>query len=218
MNEKVIAILDVFEDLLDSKGIEIPCEDEREQDERHDGGNEAKIYGSEYGELYDAIEKILKDDKDSLAVTLAMVTPLEALILSHLRGGMKHGVEFITPNAALLYNQDPKEVFYALDHLRELHILRKRNCTGTAYEFDPQFDWDKFTKRRMISVNFTSEELTILSNALLRLISSTQEAVNLINDLEIFEAIDKALKKYQQLNSKICDMASEIYQEGEDET
>ena len=218
MNGKVIAILDVFEDLLDSKGIEIPCEDEREQDERHDGGNEAKIYGSEYGELYDAIEKILKDDKDSLAVTLAMVTPLEALILSHLRGGMKHGVEFITPNAALLYNQDPKEVFYALDHLRELHILRKRNCTGTAYEFDPQFDWNKFTKRRMISVNFTSEELTILSNALLRLMSSTQEAIKLINDLEIFEAIDKALKKYQQLNSKICDMASEIYQEGEDET
>lgn len=217
MNEKVIAILDVFEDLLDSKGIEIPCEDEREQDERHDGGNEAKIYGSEYGELYDAIEKILKDDKDSLAVTLAMVTPLEALILSHLRGGMKHGVEFITPNAALLYNQDPKEVFYALDHLRELHILRKRNCTGTAYEFDPQFDWDKFTKRRMISVNFTSEELTILSNALLRLMSSTQEAIKLINDLEIFEAIDKALKKYQQLNSKICDMASEIYQEDKDE-
>lgn len=218
MNEKVIAILEVFEDLLDSKGIEIPCEDEQEQKERYDGGNEAKIYGTEYGEVYDAIEKILKDDKDSLAVTLAMVTPMEALILSHLRGGMKHGVEFITPNEALLYNKDPKEVFYALDHLRELHILRKRNCAGTAYEFDPQFDWNKFTKRRMTSVNFTSEELTILSNALLRLISSTQEAVKLVNDLEIFEAIDKALNKYQRLNNKICDMESEISQEGEDET
>ena len=51
MNEKVIAILDVFEDLLDSKEIEIPCEDEREQDERHDGGNDAKIYGTEYGDV-----------------------------------------------------------------------------------------------------------------------------------------------------------------------
>ena len=212
MNEKVIAILDAFENLLDSKGIEIPCEDER-----HNGGNDAKLYGSEYSELYDAIEKILKDDKDSLAVALAMITPMEVLILSHLRGGMKHGVEFITPNEALFYNQDPKEFFYSLDHLRELHILRKRNCFGTAYEFDPQFDWDKFTKRRMTSVNFTSEELTILSNALLRLMSSTQEAVKLINDLEIFEAIDKALKKYQQLNSKICDMTSEIYQEDKDE-
>lgn len=218
MNKKVVEIMDAFEELLDAKGIEIPCEDEQEQKERYDSGNEAKLYGSEYSELYDAIEKILKDDKDSLAVTLAMVTPLEALILSHLRGGMKHGVEFITPNAALFYNQDPKEFFYALDHLRELHILRKRNCTRTAYEFDPQFDWDKFTKRRMISVNFTSEELTILSNALLRLMSSTQEAVKLINDLEIFEAIDKALNKYQRLNNKICDMESEISQEGEDET
>ena len=70
----------------------------------------------------------------------------------------------------------------------------------------------------MTSVNFTSEELTILSNALLRLISSTQEAVKLVNDLEIFEAIDKALNKYQRLNNKICDMESEISQEGEDET
>lgn len=64
MNKKVIAILDVFEDLLDSKGIEIPCEDEREQDERHDGENDAKIYGTEYGELYDTIEQILSEDKE----------------------------------------------------------------------------------------------------------------------------------------------------------
>ena len=72
MNEKVIAILEVFEDLLDSKGIEIPCEDEREQDERHDGGNDAKIYGTEYGELYDAIEKILEDGKTPSKITTEM--------------------------------------------------------------------------------------------------------------------------------------------------
>lgn len=72
MNEKIIAILDVFEDLLDSKGIEIPCEDEREQDERHDGGNDAKIYGTEYGELYDAIEKILEDGKTPSKITTEM--------------------------------------------------------------------------------------------------------------------------------------------------
>ena len=72
MNEKAIAILEVFEDLLDSKGIEIPCEDEREQDERHDGGNDAKIYGTEYGELYDAIEKILEDCKTPSKITTEM--------------------------------------------------------------------------------------------------------------------------------------------------
>lgn len=59
MNKKVVEILDAFEELLDSKGIEIPCKDEREQKERHDGGNDAKIYGTEYGALYDTIEQIL---------------------------------------------------------------------------------------------------------------------------------------------------------------
>lgn len=77
---------------------------------------------------------------------------------------------------------------------------------------------EQIYKKKDTSVNFTSEELTILSNALLRLINSTQEAVKLVNDLEIFEAIDKALNKYQRLNNKICDMESEISQEGEDET
>ena len=58
---------------------------------------------------------------------------------------MKHGVEFITPNEALLYNQDPKEVFYALDHLRELHILRKRNCAGTEMCIRDRYsDWEDF--------------------------------------------------------------------------
>lgn len=218
MNEKVIAILEVFEDLLDSKGIEIPCEDEREQDERHDGGNDAKIYGTEYGELYDTIEAILEDDNASLETSPEMLTPTETIILNHLRESIRAGFNFMVPNDATLYDQDPKEWSKAFIQLRKLHILRKRNINANAYEFDPRFDWNKFIKRKKTIVEFTSEELTILSNALLRLISSTQEAVKLVNDLEIFEAIDKALNKYQRLNNKICDMESEISQEGEDET
>ena len=218
MNEKVIAILEVFEDLLDSKGIEIPCEDEREQDERHDGGNDSKIYGTEYGELYDTIEAILEDDNASLETSPEMLTPTETIILNHLRESIRAGLNFMVPNDATLYDQDPKEESKAFIQLRKLHILRKRNINANAYEFDPRFDWNKFIKRKKTIVEFTSEELTILSNALLRLISSTQEAVKLVNDLEIFEAIDKALNKYQRLNNKICDMESVISQEGEDET
>lgn len=218
MNEKVIAILDVFEDLLDSKEIEIPCEDEREQDERHDGGNDAKIYGTEYGELYDTIEAILEDDNASLETSPEMLTPTETIILNHLRESIRAGLNFMVPNDATLYDQDLKEWSKAFIQLRKLHILRKRNINANAYEFDPRFDWNKFIKRKKTIVEFTPEELTILSNALLRLISSTQEAVKFVNDLEIFEAIDKALNKYQRLNNKICDMESEISQEGEDET
>lgn len=62
MNQTVVAIMDAFEELLDSKGIEIPCEDENEQNERHNDGNVAKIYGTEYWELFYRIDGILADD------------------------------------------------------------------------------------------------------------------------------------------------------------
>lgn len=62
MTEKektAIAILDLFEDMLEKKNIEIPCEDKQEQTGRHDGGNTAKIYGLEYFELEAKISELL---------------------------------------------------------------------------------------------------------------------------------------------------------------
>lgn len=62
MTEKgktAIAILDLFEDMLEKNNIEIPCEYKQEQTERHDGGNTAKIYGSEYFELEAKISELL---------------------------------------------------------------------------------------------------------------------------------------------------------------
>lgn len=50
-----IMILDIFEDMLDEKGIMIPDED-REGDE-----GEACLYGSTYYELEDAITELLCD-------------------------------------------------------------------------------------------------------------------------------------------------------------
>ena len=57
--EKASAIVEVFEDLLEEKGIEIPCQDEVEQRERYDGGNTAKLYGTEYYNLVDKILRLL---------------------------------------------------------------------------------------------------------------------------------------------------------------
>lgn len=51
--EYAIAILDLFEDLLDEKGIDIPSDD-REGDEC-----EARIYRTEYYELEDAVYELL---------------------------------------------------------------------------------------------------------------------------------------------------------------
>ena len=46
--------------------MSIPCEDSAEEKERHDGGNNARIYGAEYWRLEDGIHKILEqEDSDN---------------------------------------------------------------------------------------------------------------------------------------------------------
>lgn len=62
MNILAHNIIELFEELLDEKGIEIPCEFYGEQQERYRDGNDAKIYGTEYGDLYEKICLILEGD------------------------------------------------------------------------------------------------------------------------------------------------------------
>ena len=59
-------IVELFEELLDEKGIEIPCDDETEQKDRYDGGNGAKLYGMEYWNLVEAIEDLLNNTSCTL--------------------------------------------------------------------------------------------------------------------------------------------------------
>lgn len=56
---KAMLAVEAFEDLLDEKNIEIPCEDAIEQQDRHEGGNNAKLYGMEYYGLVDKVKDIL---------------------------------------------------------------------------------------------------------------------------------------------------------------
>jgi len=52
-NEFVGQIIDIFEDFLEAKGIELPSS-EKDQDP-----DAAIIYGSDYGDLYQDIEELL---------------------------------------------------------------------------------------------------------------------------------------------------------------
>ena len=52
-------IVDVFDDFLASKNIEIPCTDPEEEAERHDDDNCAYLYGTEYWNLVALIEFML---------------------------------------------------------------------------------------------------------------------------------------------------------------
>lgn len=56
-------IVDLFDDLLAEKGIEVPCSDPDEEAERHDDGNCACLYGMEYWDLVDRVEHILTSEK-----------------------------------------------------------------------------------------------------------------------------------------------------------
>ena len=54
-------VVELFENLLDEKGIEIPCKDLTEQKERHDGNNVAKLYGMEYFNLVSDVQSLLEE-------------------------------------------------------------------------------------------------------------------------------------------------------------
>ena len=58
-NKLATEIVELFENLLDEKGIEIPCKDETEQKDRYDCGNETKLYGMEYYNLIAAVQELL---------------------------------------------------------------------------------------------------------------------------------------------------------------
>ena len=57
--EKACQIVELFENLLEEKKIEVPCADDDEQKERHLNDNSANLYGMEFWNLVDKIEAML---------------------------------------------------------------------------------------------------------------------------------------------------------------
>ena len=66
IHECAVDLVEIFEDLLDDKEINVPCEDWREEAERHVNESSARVYGSEYGDLIDKIEARLETLKEDL--------------------------------------------------------------------------------------------------------------------------------------------------------
>ena len=60
MNLKTLEIIEVFEDFLQARGIRIPTSDVEMEAYMERDGNEALIYGSDFDELQEAIERILE--------------------------------------------------------------------------------------------------------------------------------------------------------------
>lgn len=63
-------IVELFEKLLETKGIEIPCTDKLEEKDRHTGDNKARLYGMEYWNLVDEIEHLLSNHPCQLSTSM----------------------------------------------------------------------------------------------------------------------------------------------------
>lgn len=58
--EKAVAILEALEDILDDNDITVPC-DEADEEDREENEDAARLYGSPYYDLEDAVTEIIED-------------------------------------------------------------------------------------------------------------------------------------------------------------
>lgn len=77
--EKATAVVELFERLLDYKGIDIPCSDTAEQSVRYEEENCARLYGTEYYELIDDVVNVIygKQPTGSTKITNGFKSILE---------------------------------------------------------------------------------------------------------------------------------------------
>lgn len=66
IHECAVDLAEIFDDLLDEKELNVPCEDWREEAERRSNASSARVYGSEYGDLIDKIEARLETLNEDL--------------------------------------------------------------------------------------------------------------------------------------------------------
>lgn len=71
------------------------------------------------------------------------------------------------------------------------------------YDYNAYYD-DEETEEKEIVNQFTDDEMYILSDGLLALIRSTNEALKLTYDKESIYSLQAAVEKYQKLNTKVC--------------
>lgn len=65
--ELACQIVELFDDFLEEKGIEVPCSDQTEESERHIDCNEAKLYGSEFWDLVNQVERTINSTRSIFA-------------------------------------------------------------------------------------------------------------------------------------------------------
>lgn len=108
IKDKAIAVVELFERLLDCKGIDIPCSDEEEQLTRYEEGNCARIYGIEYYNLVDDVMNVIYEPTNSTKTTNGFKSILEEA------GRYESSIEIL--NYVIKYLNGQDSVIYFVDN------------------------------------------------------------------------------------------------------
>ena len=124
--------------------------------------------------------------------------------------------QYLQEDKILEFNSDKEcmEYFNTYDYqnfttVEEMKQYQGRfgfNIGEKRYHINYEEALDVWAYNLGIKENFTSEEMYILSDALLELIRTTNDALKLVYDKDSIKALQTTLKKYQKVNEKVSRM------------
>lgn len=129
---------------------------------------------------------------------------------------MKKLEQYLKEDKILEFNSDKEcmEYFNRYDYqdfttVEEMKLYQGRfgfNVGEKRYHINYEEALDVWMHNLGIKEEFTSEEMYILSDAMLELIRTTNNALKLVYDKDNIKALQTTLEKYQKLNEKVCRM------------
>lgn len=124
--------------------------------------------------------------------------------------------QYLKEDKILEFNSDKEcmEYFNTYDYqdfttVEEMKLYQGRfgfNVGEKRYHINYEEALDVWMYNLGIKEEFTSEEMYILSDAMLELIRTTNNALKLVYDNDSIKALQTTLEKYQKLNEKVCKM------------
>ena len=129
---------------------------------------------------------------------------------------MEKLAQYLKEDKILEFNSDNEcmEYFNTYDYqdfttVEEMKLYQGRfgfNVGEKRYHINYEEALDVWMYNLGIKEEFTSEEMYILSDAMLELIRTTNNALKLVYDNDSIKALQTTLEKYQKLNEKVCRM------------
>ena len=125
-------------------------------------------------------------------------------------------LEFATDEACMnFFNIDGNQAFGCISEMKKYQGINGFNIGNRRFHISCLDALDVFcdipenseifeNDDSSTAINFTNEEICILSDALLLLIQNTNKALILVHGSECINALTNTLEKYQKLNQKIC--------------